>query len=183
MDKKHQRTEIKNRIRQLTEKYQKSSDIAIADTLFSLSEYQNASFIFCYVSTKNEIDTLPIIRHAWEHGKRIAVPKCIGKGIMELYEIHSFDDLESGLYGIMEPKRSCDSVSVKDIDFGVIPCVSCDRNRNRLGHGGGYYDRYLSQSDFVTAALCRELLMLDQVIMESHDLPVDIVISEKKIYR
>lgn len=182
-DKKSQRTEIKNRIKNLTEEYKKASDISISNAIFSLSEYKTASFIFCYVSTENEIDTRAVIQRTWADGKRIAVPRCIRKGIMELYEIHSFNDLENGAYGILEPKMDCNTVSVNEIDFGIIPCVSCDRDRNRLGHGGGYYDRYLAQSDFVTAALCREQLMLDHVITEAHDLPVDIVISEKNIYR
>ena len=75
----------------------------------------------------------------------MGVPKCISKGIMEVYKIRSFDDLEPGKYGILEPKEGCEKISPKAIHLALIPCLSCSMKGERLGYGGGYYDRYLQQ--------------------------------------
>ena len=63
--------------------------------------------IFCYVSVKKEVDTRRLLKQAWGDGKRTAVPRCIDKGIMEPYEITSFNDLIPGLYNIPEPAKHC----------------------------------------------------------------------------
>lgn len=177
-----QRKEIRRRINNLTPEYCISSDESISRAILMLPEYQNASCIFCYVSVGREIDTRSIIEDAWALGKRIAVPRCTSKAIMELFEIHSWQDLEIGSYQIPEPKAYCIPVSPSEIDFAIVPCLSCDKKRNRLGHGGGYYDRYLFNTSFPSAAVCREKLLLDNVCCEAHDRPVDFVITENAIY-
>lgn len=183
MDKHTQRQEIRSRIEKLDPSYCKLADEAITDFVQNLSEYQKASCIFCYISIGKEVDTRSIIRHAWKSGKRVVVPKCTGKGVMELFEIRSYQDLTPGAYHIPEPGAHCLPVKSSEIDFAIIPCLSCDRTKKRLGHGGGYYDRYLADATFTTAALCREQLLLDHVCCEPHDIPVDMVITEAKIYR
>lgn len=182
MDKRNQRAEIKQRIQSLTPAYCHMSDLAICRRILTLPEYQKASCIFCYVSTEKEVNTRPLIKNAWLLGKRIAVPKCVSQGIMELFEIRSWKDLEPGSYQIPEPKASCTPINPSEIDFAIIPCLSCDRQKNRLGHGGGYYDRYLHGANFPCAAVCREKLLLRHVCHEPHDHPVDMVISEAAIY-
>lgn len=182
MDKQTQRNEIRNRTKALEPAYCRMADAAIIDHILELSEYQAASCIFCYISINREINTRPLIEHAWRAGKRVAVPRCTGKGMMALFEIHSYDDLISGSYHIPEPGACCTPVSADEIDFAIIPCLSCDRRHNRLGHGGGYYDRYLEHAAFPAAAVCREKLLLDNVCCEKHDQPVSIVITETGIY-
>ncbi|NLD18746.1 MAG: 5-formyltetrahydrofolate cyclo-ligase [Clostridiales bacterium] len=180
-EKNAQRKIIKEKTDSLTEAYCKNSDEGIYENIISLNDFQRATFIFCFASVEKEINTYSIIRHAWRKGKRVAVPKCIGRGIMEIYEIHSFDDLEPGAYNIPEPKKGCKLIAPSQIDFSIIPCLSCDREGRRLGHGGGYYDRYLEDTDFVTAAICRDMLLLDKVQAEPHDRNVDYVITENHI--
>lgn len=182
-DKKTQRNEIRSRLQQSAPTYCYSSDQLIFQSIITLPEYQNASMIFCYVSVKKEVDTRRLLKQAWADGKRTAVPRCIDKGIMEPYEITSFNDLIPGLYNIPEPAKHCPPVNLADIDFAIIPCLSCDRKRRRLGHGGGYYDRTLAKLTAPSAALCREQLLLDEVSCEEHDQSVSILITENTIYR
>ena len=182
MDKRSQRSEIKKKMAALTAEYIRLSDAAILDRLLSLPEYRSASFLFTYVSLGREVDTHALILHALGCGKRVAVPRCIGDGIMEFCEIRSLDEFAPGRMHIPEPGPGCVSIPLSAADFAVIPCVSCDRDRNRLGHGGGYYDRYLAQTSVPCAALCREALLLDAVCRESHDRSVDMVITERFIY-
>lgn len=183
MSKQSQRSDIRRRLETLPLSDCQNADQKIFSSIRHLQEYQNAAFIFCYISVKKEVDTRQLIQQAWKDHKRIAVPKCISHGQMELRELTSLAELSSGRYGIPEPDSTCPIVSLKKIDFAIIPCLSCDRNLNRLGHGSGYYDRCLANLSAPSAALCRESLLLDAVCCESHDQAVDLVITESHIYR
>ena len=149
-----------------------------------LEEYQSAGCVFCYVSTEKEMDTFSVLQAILQSGKRLGVPKCMEKGIMNVYEIHSLQELHPGAYGILEPKEDPERlIQPGAIDFAFIPCISCDRSGRRLGHGGGYYDRYLEKTHCVKAVLCREELLVDEIPVEEHDLRMDLVISEKGCYK
>ena len=181
-DKKEQRLIIKEKNTALSRAYIESSDKAIAERLFSLDVFRKAGTIFIYVSTGREVDTYAIIEKSLACGKKVAVPRCTGKGVMDAFAISSTADLEKGAYGIYEPVGSCRRIPPSEIDRAVIPCVSCDRKCNRLGHGIGFYDRYLCNTGFTSIALCREKIMLGQAVTEPHDVPVDMVITENAVY-
>lgn len=177
------RVEIKQRQENLSEEYCTQADKAIAEKLLSLPEYINASTVFCYVSTSKEINTYPILEAALNAKKRVCVPKCVEKGVMQLIEIKSLDDLEKGAYGIMEPKEGCERIYIKDVEFGVIPCVSCNCHGERLGHGGGYYDRVLYNAPWPSAVLCREKIMEENIPVTDYDVTIGIIISENNLWR
>ncbi|MGB5823407.1 MAG: 5-formyltetrahydrofolate cyclo-ligase [Proteocatella sp.] len=159
------------------------SDRAIYKNFMSMEALKWADVIFCFVSLTREIDTTPIITELLNCGKTVGVPKCISGNTMEVYEIKSLNDLESGFYGIYEPKKSCRLISPQEIDLAIIPCTSCDVKGNRLGKGGGYYDRYLFGQTFKKVALCREKLLSDKIVMGIHDIKMDLVVTENNIYK
>ena len=82
---------------------QREADLEIFSHVAGLSEYEQAGTLFCFVGTSGEIDTAPILEDALRKGKRVGVPKCTARGIMEVREIRSLGDLEAGKYGILEP--------------------------------------------------------------------------------
>ena len=158
----------------------------VKEKISKLSRRENADTIFCYVSTEKEINTIPLLQEILDSGKRLGVPKCTGKGIMDAYEIQNLEQLKIGSYGILEPGEECDIIlDPTEIQFAIIPCISCNRKGERLGHGGGYYDRYLEKmpEDCEKAILCRESLMCDEIPTEEHDERMDLVISENGIIR
>jgi 5-formyltetrahydrofolate cyclo-ligase len=178
------RKEIRQRIRELDSAAARASSDAICkQATENIGEYAAAKTLFCFVGTKMEIDTVPIILDALGEGKTVAVPLCVGDGIMEARRITGMDDLEEGAYGILEPAASCGLVAPEEIDFAIVPCISCDRSCARLGQGGGFYDRFMDGKGFPAFALCREELLLDRVPAEPWDLPVDAVVTEHAIYR
>ena len=158
-DKKTLRKIIKDKRKTLTAEYIKYADEQICRNILSMKEYQNAQAVFCFVGTKDEIDTEPILKQVLADGKKLLVPKChIQKedckgGLMDAYRIASLDQLEPGAYGILEPVEEAIMVEPWEIDFAVIPCLSCDRAGHRLGQGGGYYDRYLQRAELETKCL------------------------------
>ena len=183
LQKKKIRKQVKENISKLTDVYKKNADEKIIEYALEYKEYKKAGCVFCYVSTENETDTFPLLHDILRSGKRLGVPKCTGKGIMQVYEIQSLDELKPGAYGILEPEDNPEKlIDPKEIDFAWVPCISCDRERRRLGHGGGYYDRYLEKAHCVKAALCREELLVDNVPVSELDQRMDVVISENGCY-
>ena len=120
-EKKKLRAELKQRIAALTPDYMEKSDREILQNIFRHPCYQTAKTIFCFVGTASEINTGPLIEQALSDGKRVAIPLCIGKGIMEAREIHSLAELHSGMMGILEPAADSTLVPPAEIDFAILP--------------------------------------------------------------
>lgn len=167
-------------MRELRPEEKSAADTAICKRVLELEAYKEAKVFFCFVGTAEEIDTSMILQQAWSEGKRVAVPKCKAKGIMDAYEVSSFAELSAGSYGILEPREDAEMILPEEIDFAVLPCLACDRKGCRLGHGGGYYDRYLEGTEFETAVVCRERLLLEQTPIEWFDRRADWVITERE---
>jgi len=157
------------------------ADKAILKRLLQMKVYRQADVVFTYVSMEGEVDTRQLIRCALADGKRVAVPKCKGKGIMGAYYITGMEELGTGAYGILEPKAGCRKAGPEEIALAVTPCVCCSRSGSRLGYGGGYYDRYLSGTPAVRAALCRERMMVEDIPPEVHDCTMDFVVTEEGV--
>lgn len=177
------RRQLREKLALIPEDDLKQADRQIASNILSLEEFRKAGLIFCFVGVGREIDTKPVIHDALASGKRVAVPKCIGKGLMEAFEITSLTDLEEGFFGLLEPRPHCPMVPREQIDFILVPCLSCDRQGYRLGQGGGYYDRYLAKGPFQGAVLCRGQLLCTEIPHAAHDIPVPLVITDQAVYR
>lgn len=178
-EKKQLRTMVKQKIALLSKAYCKQADKDIFERVIALKEYQLANTIFMYIGREDEINTKPILLQALEDKKRVCVPLCIGKGIMEAREIHGLEDLRAGAYGILEPKEGLPLINPASIDMALIPCMTGNIKGERLGYGGGFYDRYLAKGMFCRVLLCRQKLMERQIPTDDHDMLMDIVISEK----
>jgi 5-formyltetrahydrofolate cyclo-ligase len=184
-------TKKKKKLREMMEKLQKELDPeycskaseTICQKVIDLPEYRQADTIFCFVGMKDkgEPQTKAIIEDALKQGKKVAVPLCIDKTTMNAIEIQDYEsDLVPGFYGILEPIDGSQVIEPSKIDFVVVPCVTCDHAGHRLGHGNGYYDRYLSQGDMKTAMICFEKLTVANgaIPTEDHDLVIDQVITD-----
>ena len=121
IQKKELRKKIKEKLSFTTEKYRKEADRKITESVLELNEYKSADCVFCYVSTEKEMDTFSILQDILRSGKHLGVPKCTGKGIMNVYEIHSLQELYPGAYGILEPKEDPERlIQPEAIDFAFI---------------------------------------------------------------
>ena len=184
------RTEEKQQLRRtmralesgLSARYKAESSRAIAAHLLAMPEYQEAGTVFCFVGTDREIDTRPILEDVLAAGKRLCVPQCVGKGIMELRQVTDLRQLIPGAYGILEPSADAPLVSLDEVDFAILPCLTCNHLGQRLGQGGGYYDRFLSNYRGGTVLLCREKLIREEIPLEPHDYPIPWVLTETGLY-
>ena len=163
----------------LSARYKAESSRAIAAHLLAMPEYQEAGTVFCFVGTGREIDTRPILEDVLAAGKRLCVPQCVGKGIMELRQVTDLRQLIPGAYGILEPSADAPLVSLDEVDFAILPCLTCNHLGQRLGQGGGYYDRFLAHYRGGTVLLCREKLIREEIPLEPRDMPVPWVLTER----
>ncbi|MGI2326581.1 5-formyltetrahydrofolate cyclo-ligase [Planococcus sp. YIM B11945] len=155
-----------------TEHAQKSA--AILTSLLGDPAFQNAKTIGVTVSAFPEVDTLALIEHCWNIGKKVAVPKCEPlTHAMDFYAIDHFGQLETVYMKLKEPKISeTEYVSANDIDLMVVPGVVYSETGYRIGFGGGYFDRYLVSFNGETRSLAFDVQLEKSVPVEVHDVPV-----------
>lgn len=175
------RRRIKEKITGLDPDYCRQADQRIRQLILNWECFQKAETVFCFVGTDREIHTKPLIQAALDQGKRVAVPKCISKGIMEARQIRSLGELYSGSYGIEEPGEAAGIIGPEEISLALVPCLTCSEDGRRLGYGGGFYDRFLRSVPGPWAVLCRGRLMEAEIPWEAHDLLMDAVIREEGI--
>lgn len=166
----------------LSEAYRAYDDAEICRKILTLPAYIQAKTVLFFAAKQNEIQTQMLLQWAWRDGKRVLVPRCAEKGCMDAYAITSMQDLQKGQYGIDEPKQYCAFVGKDEIDFAVIPCMAADPYGNRLGYGGGYYDRYLADTAFCKTTICYEHLLVPMIPTEVYDQKMDIVVTEKGVF-
>lgn len=179
--KQTQRTACLARRRALSKKERQEHSAAICARLTALPELQSAGTILSYRATAEEADLSAFHRWALERGKRLAFPVSYGQGRMEAWEPKGPESWRQGRYGIWEPDPG-QSVLVdpEELDAVLLPCVGFDCQGRRLGHGGGYYDRYLPQCPgakrILVAFSCQRV---DQVVTDDHDQLVDLIVTEE----
>ncbi|MBR3768233.1 MAG: 5-formyltetrahydrofolate cyclo-ligase [Clostridia bacterium] len=182
MEKKSLRKEIRARAELLSYEYKSCASKEIQKRLIESSAFKTADKIFIYVATEKEPDTSLIISEALKCGKKVFVPKCIDKGIMIPVKIDEETKFSEGFMGIREPLIYNKNLPVPDIDLAVIPCVSANKNGNRLGHGGGFYDIFLSENKMTKICLCFNELLHDDIPTDEKDIQMDTVITEKEVF-
>ena len=146
--------------------------------------FKNADNLLAYIDFRGEVATGTLIEKAWELGKKVYVPRVAGKE-MEFYQIHSFEDLEKGAYGILEPKKECPVYEAGEgqTTLAILPGSVFDEKKNRVGYGGGFYDRFLEnlRKDAVTIGIAFDLQIFDEVPKEPHDAQLDYIVTESRI--
>lgn len=182
MNKDELRALIRTKRREMTADEVLSKSARIQKQLFSFDKYVNAKTVMLYVSAFNEPSTIEIIKDAIEYEKRVVLPVSdTATETIVLSYLDSLDDLEKGAYGILEPKviKPADTA---DIDFILVPGLAFDRRGNRMGFGKGYYDKLLCKTCAEKTALCYEFQLFDEINADDHDIPMNTIITEDKLY-
>lgn len=181
--KKQLRKEIIARRNSLAAVDREEKSALITRRVLALPFWEQARIIMCYVSFGSEVNTFPLITTALEQGKRVAVPLCQPEGRRLLAaEVSDFPgDLRPGTWGILEPRpETLRPLAPGFIDLVLVPGVAFDRAGNRLGYGGGYYDRFLAtlRPGARAIALAFSEQIVADVYPQAHDRPVDMVITD-----
>lgn len=182
-DKNLIRKEMKESLALLSKPIYEHYSSKIANTLYKDDDWQKAKVIGITISKKPEVDTYPIIRRAWEEGKEVAVPKCYPKTkTLSFRKITEFSQLESVFYGLLEPIiEQTTEIMPEDIALLFVPGLAYTRNGFRLGFGGGYYDRYLTEYNGKTLSLAFNSQIIPCFQIEEHDIPVSKIITNDEV--
>ncbi|HPD14072.1 MAG TPA: 5-formyltetrahydrofolate cyclo-ligase [Planctomycetota bacterium] len=186
MEKAQAREEIARRLAQLTAEQRREASRRIRRLVAELPEFQRARTVLLFVSLPDEADTLGLIADALAAGKAVAVPKVDRKRkAMDACRLHALDrGLAPGVFGIPEPEAAA-VVEPGAIDFVLVPARGYDREGNRIGRGGGYYDRYMAHPGFhaTRCGIAFAAQILDSVPHDAHDLPVEMLVTENGVLR
>lgn len=164
-----------------TERFEKS--MQIFEQLITVPEFKRADRIYTYVSMDNEIDTIMLIDYSLSLEKRVFVPRVSSRD-MEFYEISDISELSPGYMGIYEPDINGREPDYSRTGFMCMPGLAFDKSHNRIGYGGGFYDRYLSvENKLYKAALAYEAQLLESIPAQDGDVRPDMIVTEENIYR
>lgn len=163
---------------------QKSSKIK--ENLFEFDEFKKAKNIMIYVSFNNEVNTTDIIKELLINKEKNVIVPFVKKDnpILQLLELKDINDLEPKTFGILEPKESSiREFSIKKIDLIILPGIVFDKKGHRIGYGYGYYDRFLKKlnNEIKKIGFAFDFQLVEKIPEEGHDMPVDIVITEKEV--
>jgi len=146
----------------------------IFNKVINLEEYKQSDLILIYVSLKDEVDTIELIKHSLEIGKKVATPKCEGNDII-FYYINTLENLEERSFGILEP-RTNKKVDSFNNSICIIPGIAFDKQNNRIGYGRGFYDRFLENYKGIKIGLTYKECICDKIDSEKNDIKMDKVI-------
>ena len=180
MNKPDLRREMRRIRKEIPDKDEKSR--RITQEVLDLPAWRNAEIIAIYVSTPEEVSTEELIRRGIAEGKTVAVPKIRENGEMDMIRIGSFDDLTmKNRLSIPEPPKELPVILPETIGCMIVPGLAFDKAGNRLGQGGGYYDRYLPKARCTFIGLAFAGQILEEVPHEETDVSMDLLVTEQGI--
>lgn len=135
--------------------------------------YNKSNVIYCYASINNEVCLDELMTDILSKGKILALPKVVDKDLI-FYQVDNLNQLESGYYNILEP---IDCKEAPAPDLVITPGVAFSKAGNRLGYGGGFYDRFFAKHLSVSKlGVAFDFQILEEIPLEEHDIVLDKII-------
>jgi 5-formyltetrahydrofolate cyclo-ligase len=182
MDKKVLRKELLQKRKSIDKSLKEKWDMDISKTICSLDCFRNAKQVLVFSSTEDEFDTSYIVSRCREDKKLVFYPVCLDKnGNMQFFRVDGVDDLQLGAFNILEPKSICAPYSPTAFDIVIVPNLSVDKNKNRIGYGKGYYDRFLKNFMGSSICPCYETMMADAIPVDEFDEKTQIIVTNKEV--
>ena len=158
---------------------------AIEERLANSASLKTAHVVHCYVGIGSEVGSESLIRGLLLRGQRVVCPRVLGRGRLAHLEVTEIDSLVEGPMGLREPDAGrADPVDLAEVDVMLVPALAFDRRGIRLGYGGGYYDRAITElrarGHATTIGVGFEAQLVDELPREAHDQPVDLVVTETR---
>lgn len=170
------RKKMADQRRQMSPEIKQDLDRRLCQSLQELITERRPKVVHTYLPMPMEVDFLPVIAAMPAEGIRIVVPKSLSRGQLEHLVLESFDQLEDGIFGTKHPVAGIPYSGPYDLI--IVPGLAFDRHGNRLGYGGGYYDRFLpAHPETHKIALCYDFQIVEDLPLEPHDVQLDALLS------
>ena len=154
-------------------------DEIIKNKLLNTTYIKNSKDILIYVSKEFEVDTISLINELLRLEKNVYVPK-INNKTMTFYKLNSLSELKLGYFNILEPTSNTKYLeNICNNRCIIVPGLMFDKFNNRLGYGGGYYDKFLSNNDIFKIGICYSEFKVEKISVLNHDIKMDLVITER----
>lgn len=182
LDKKELRKIVRQSLNDISNHLYIQSSFNIKEKLVKEPSIIEGNTIAITIANKPEVDTKEIIEFLWSENKIVVVPKCNPKKrSMDFYAIQNFQQLEIVYMDLQEPiPELTEFVAAEEIDCMIVPGIVFDTNGYRIGYGGGFYDRYLKDFEGSLISLAFDIQIVESILYESYDIPIDLIITESK---
>jgi len=155
----------------------------IAENVLSWETYLAAEVVFVYASMGAEVETWGLMERMLADGKKLCLPRMGGKGRMSALTYAEGDELERSAYGAMEPLADAEVVHPQSIGLVLVPALAVTRAGERIGYGGGCYDRYLPLTQACRAALCFSQQIVDRLPVDMYDGSMNVLVAPEGVIR
>ena len=177
-EKQRIREEIRIISGQLTPEYRQEASRNITRQVLELPFWKEAGTVMAYWSMPSEPDTRELMETALREGKTLLLPRCVDARRMVALPVRNLADVKPGRLGIPEPEPAEDGTETPEPDLILVPCMAAALHGVRLGHGAGYYDRFLSEHPGRAVCLCFRTLLMADLPAEETDIITDLVVSD-----
>lgn len=177
-EKQRIRHEIRMISKGLSPEYRQEASREITRKVLDLPSWKTAKTVMAFRSMPEEPDTQTLLGTALREGKTLLLPRCLDAQRMAALPVKDLEELRPGRLGIQEPPMQEEGMDLPEPDLILVPCMAAAPNGIRLGHGAGYYDRFLAEHPAQTVCLCFRALLRSDLPAEETDIPVDFVISD-----
>ncbi|MDX3774452.1 5-formyltetrahydrofolate cyclo-ligase [Chromatiaceae bacterium AAb-1] len=184
------RQHIRKLRRALSPEQQQQASRLLVQQFFSVPLFARQQHIAVYLSNDGEADTTPLINALWQAGKQLYLPVLhpFSTGSLLFIEYTPSTPLYPNRFGIPEPQLQCHKICpLPELDLILTPLVAFDQQGNRLGMGGGFYDRTLATSSLqrkpYLAGIAHQCQQVAQLPSASWDVPLPVIITPEKIWQ
>lgn len=175
------REQTLNRRAALTPEERSQKSCAAVQHLLQAPIFQASCTVAIYFPLKTELAIDSLLELETDHTRCYVAPRTLADKKMSFHQVASNSNLEQGFGTIMQPAEAAPRVALDQIDLFLVPLTACDQRGNRLGFGGGFYDRALREQRGFKLGVGFSLQLVAQIASEPHDVALDGFISENGI--
>ena len=167
--------ERKAREKTLPASYYAEASRLIREKVLNLPSWKKSKTLMAYIPTDTEPDIRELIDRAVQEGKKVLLPRCVTLTKMKTVPFSGWNRMQKNAYDIQEPIGE----TVTDVpDLILVPCVAATKDGLRLGHGAGYYDRFLRNQPGLKVCLCFRAFLYNELPTNEGDVPMDLVLTD-----
>lgn len=183
MTKTEFRTKYKNIRKNISIEQSKNKSDIISNKLIESGILDDAKSVFIYLSYGREVNTINIVNYLFENNKTVLIPKCnIQSETMIPVEYKKNDMLNINSYGIKE--NDSKNEYTENIDIIIVPGIAFDASGNRIGHGKGYYDKFVVNTNAIKIGLCySDCFLHEEIPHDVHDIPMDMIVTDREVFK